>query len=399
MAENSIVTNETKEIMVKLVTSLLRQRPTDPVPHIYSYLKEHHKGVAPGDIVPITDNEINELKNLNKQLEYYKDLLNEHPESQHTESEEDEDDEVVEEVQPKKKNIKKQRAGVSAEVYGEFNKKGDFVPKVIEKSQETKDKLTARLMQAFMFTALDEKEFKIVVDAIEEVSGKPGEPIIKEGDEGDCMYVLEKGSLDCTKVFAGNTDPTWLKEYVPGEGFGELALLYNAPRAATITSKTDYTCWKLDRDTFNNIVKDAASKKREKYDQFLQTVEILKNMDPYERSKIGDAIVEHKFKKGDYIIREGEEGKTFYLIAEGTAIATKQLNEAEPTKVKDYIKGNYFGERSLLTSENRAANIVVTSDDCVVLSLERDTFNRLLGSLDDILKRNMEEYHKFAAGN
>ena len=122
-------------------------------------------------------------------------------------------------------------------------------------------------------------------------------------------------------------------------------------------------------------------------------------MDPYERSKIGDAIVECKFKKGDYIIREGEEGKTFYLIAEGTAIATKQLNEAEPTKVKDYEKGNYFGERSLLTSENRAANIVVTSDECVVLSLERDTFNRLLGSLDDILKRNMEEYHKFATGS
>jgi cAMP-dependent protein kinase regulator len=45
--ENSIVSKETKEIMVKLVTSLLRQRPTDPVPHIYSYLKEHHKGVPP----------------------------------------------------------------------------------------------------------------------------------------------------------------------------------------------------------------------------------------------------------------------------------------------------------------------------------------------------------------
>ena len=322
--ENSIVSKETKEIMVKLVTSLLRQRPTDPVPHIYSYLKEHHKGVPPEQIVPITDNEINELKNLNKQLEYYKDLLNEHPESEHTASDE-EDDEVEEEIQPKKKNIKKQRAGVSAEVYGENNKKGDFVPKVIAKSEETKEKLRARLMQAFMFTALDEKEFKIVVDAIEEVSGKPGEDIIKEGDEGDCMFVLEKGSLDCTKVFSGNTEKTWLKEYAPGEGFGELALLYNAPRAATITGKTDFTCWKLDRDTFNNIVKDAAQKKRDKYDNFLQTVEILKQMDPYERSKIGDAIVECKFKKGDYIIREGEEGKTFFLIAEGTAIATKQL--------------------------------------------------------------------------
>jgi cAMP-dependent protein kinase regulator len=140
---------------------------------------------------------------------------------------------------------------------------------VIEKSAETIAKLNERLKQAFMFQALEEKEFKIVLDAIEEVSGKGGEAIITEGEQGDCMFVLESGALDCTKVFAGNSEPTFLKEYKPGEGFGELALLYNAPRAATITSKNDYVCWKLDRDTFNNIVKDAAAKKREKYDNFL----------------------------------------------------------------------------------------------------------------------------------
>ena len=182
----------------------------------------------------------------------------------------------MDEIQPRKKNIKQQRQGVSAEVYGEFNKKADFVPKVIAKSEETRKKLRERLLQAFMFTALDEREFNIVVDAIEEVTGKAGDAIITEGDQGDCMYVLEQGTLDCTKVFSGNMQPTFLKEYQPGEGFGELALLYNAPRAATIKAKTDYTIWKLDRDTFNNIVKDAAAKKREKYDNFLQTVDILK---------------------------------------------------------------------------------------------------------------------------
>jgi cAMP-dependent protein kinase regulator len=62
-----------------------------------------------------------------------------------------------------------------------------------------------------MFTALDENEFKIIVDAIEEVAGKSGDNIIKEGDQGDCMYVLESGNLKCTKLFAGNTEPTFLK--------------------------------------------------------------------------------------------------------------------------------------------------------------------------------------------
>lgn len=60
-----------------------------------------------------------------------------------------------------------------------------------------------------------------------------------------------------------------MKEYNPGEAFGELALLYNCPRAATITAKTDSVLWSLDRKTFNYIVKDAAAKKREKFEEFL----------------------------------------------------------------------------------------------------------------------------------
>jgi cAMP-dependent protein kinase regulator len=234
-----------------------------------------------------------------------------------------------------------------------------------------------------------------VVDAIEEVKGNAGDTIIKEGDQGDCMYVLEQGTLNCTKIFAGKTEPTFLKEYQPGEGFGELALLYNAPRAATITAKTDYTIWKLDRDTFNNIVKDSAAKKREKYDNFLQTVEILKTMDPYERSKLGDAVKEAIFTKGTQVIAEGEEGNMFFMITEGTAIATKNLGEAKPSKVMDYKRGNYFGERALLTNDLRAANIEVTSDELHCLTLDRQTFTRLMGPLADILKRNFDVYEKY----
>ena len=203
------------------------------------------------------------------------------------------------------------------------------------------------------------------------------------------------GLLNCTKIFSGKTEPTFLKEYQPGEGFGELALLYNAPRAATITAKTDYTIWKLDRDTFNNIVKDSAAKKREKYDNFLQTVEILKTMDPYERSKLGDAVKEAIFTKGTQVIAEGEEGNTFFMITEGTAIATKNLGEAKPSKVMDYKRGNYFGERALLTNDLRAANIEVTSDELHCLTLDRQTFTRLMGPLADILKRNFDVYEKY----
>jgi len=113
-------------------------------------------------------------------------------------------------------------------------------------------------------------------------------------------------------------------------------LLYNAPRAATITASSDSVLWSLDRATFNNIVKDSAAKKREKYENFLNSVKILSSMDPYERSKLGDALKEQKHVKGDFIIKEGELGDKFFIIAEGEAIATKVLKQGdEPEKVMD----------------------------------------------------------------
>ena len=97
------------------------------------------------------------------------------------------------------------------------------------------------------------------------------------------MYVIDKGDLDCYKKFNKDGEDTHLKVYHPGETFGELALLYNTPRAANIIDKTDCTLFSLDRETFNHIVKDAASKKREKYEKILEKVELLHDMSPYER--------------------------------------------------------------------------------------------------------------------
>lgn len=80
--------------------------------------------------------------------------------------------------------------------------------------------------------------------------------------------------------------------------------MYNAPRAATIRAKTDSILFELDRECFNHIVKEAAMRKREKYDNFLKSVEIFSTMDPYERSQIADALKPVKFQKGDYVVKQ-----------------------------------------------------------------------------------------------
>jgi cAMP-dependent protein kinase regulator len=157
--------------------------------------------------------------------------------------------------------------------------------------------------------------------------------------------------------------------------------LYNAPRSATITAKTEADLWALDRRTFNFIVKDSAQNKREKYEEFLKKVPILKNMDQYERNKLADGIKEQWFKDGDYVITEGQAGEVFYIVMSGTAIATKRMPGQPAKQIADYKEGDYFGERALLKNEPRAANIVATSDLQVTL-LDRKSFRRLLGPIE-----------------
>jgi cAMP-dependent protein kinase regulator len=154
-----------------------------------------------------------------------------------------------------------------------------------------------------MFNGLDDNDMNVVIDAMDEKIVKIGLKIITEGESGNELYVVEEGELDCFKKFPDSEQPKYLKTYSPGEAFGELALLYNAPRAATITAKTDCQLWVLDRNTFNFIVKEAAQRKRDKYENFLKTVPLLSSMDHYERSKLADAIKEEKFEAEDLIIR------------------------------------------------------------------------------------------------
>ena len=117
-----------------------------------------------------------------------------------------------------------------------------------------------------------------------------GDTVINQGDDGDVLYVVDEGSLDCSRVMKKGEQPTYLKTYGPGEAFGELALLYNAPRAATIVAKSSCVLFALDRATFNHVVKDAAVRKRNRYEEFLSKIDILSTMDAYERSQIADVI-------------------------------------------------------------------------------------------------------------
>ena len=402
-----------KPLLNKLVNNIIVDKPENVALYMINFLQKEG-GVTSTGLTFEEKEELNRLRkeviefrereeNEKKKKEENKDNSISESVSESVSSDNDDDDFENEEEELKfqkrleqKMNEKKMRTSVSAEVYGNFNKKENFKPRFIKKTQEQILKIKNRVLSSFLFSNLDKKDLDIVIGAMDEKRLRPNEIAIQQGDDGDVLYVVESGELICSKHFTKDGEEVFLKMYQPGDSFGELALLYNAPRAATIKAKTDSVLWALDRATFNNIVKDAAQKKREKFENFLKKVDILSTIDSYELTQVCDALKETTFLKKDFIIKEGDYGDVFYILEEGNCNATKTLEPGKPaTEIKKYSAGEYFGERSLIKGEPRYANIEVTSDMCKVLSLDRNSFKRLLGPIEKILERNIEKYQKF----
>jgi len=224
---------------------------------------------------------------------------------------------------------RKPRVGVSAEVYGKLNKREDFIPQFIKKTEDQIERIKTKILTSFLFRNLDSEDLDIIIGAMEEKVFSPNEYVIKQNENGDCLYIVETGELKCIKLFAGNSKPTFLKNYQSGDSFGELALLYNTPRAASIISNTESILWSLDRQTFNYIIKDSARKKREKYETFLKSVEILSTVDDYELCQICDALKIYQYKASDYVIKEVIYFIRLCIILQEDVLKLKNINSLE----------------------------------------------------------------------
>ncbi|KAK4241311.1 cyclic nucleotide-binding-like protein [Achaetomium macrosporum] len=284
------------------------------------------------------------------------------------------------------------RTSVSAESLKPVGDSYDnWTPPVHPKTQEQMERLKKAIRGNFLFNHLDEEQCAQVLGAlVEKPIPTKGIKVITQGDAGDFFYVVEKGSFDVYVNPSGSLQPgpdgmgQKVSTIEAGGSFGELALMYNAPRAATVISaEPQCTLWALDRVTFRRILMESTFARRRMYETFLEEVPLLSTLTPYERSKIADALEGQKFPAGHTIIREGDPGHEFYLLESGEAAAYKSGSE-EP--VKQYKKGDFFGELALLNDAPRAAS-VISQTEVKVARLGKSAFQRLLGPVESIMRR------------
>lgn len=186
-------------------------------------------------------------------------------------------------------SVVKKKNAISGEGYNPDAAK-DFKARVIEKSESQSQSIRKILSRNFMFNGLSEKDKEVVVNAMEIKEYQPEEFVIKQGDNGAELFIVESGTLKCTLKKKGLDNDIFIKNYSSGELFGELALMYNVPRAASIVAIEKSVLFALDRETFNNIVKGSIIKTRERNEMFLSKIDILADLEPMEIQKLCDCL-------------------------------------------------------------------------------------------------------------
>ena len=187
-----------------------------------------------------------------------------------------------------------------------------------------------------LFSNLTPAQKGCVIDTMFRKNISSGENLITQGDQGNYFYVIRQGKFEIRRSKDG-----LLALANPGDCVGELALLYNAPRAATVKCISDGTVWCLHRLALRKAIRDQATKSSQQNINFLKKVPLLSHLTNSELSRLDDALEEEIYKKDNYIIKQGDNGDKFFIIKKGEARVHKE-KKSNDIQTAILTKGMYL---------------------------------------------------------
>ena len=268
------------------------------------------------------------------------------------------------EMRPVRRNLTRVKQAAIGNVTMDPNELAGYELPFYKKSVEERGLIKAAVRANFLFRHLNEEQLEKAVNAMETLDVEKGQIVIKQFDEGDRFYLIANGSFDVevavpktitdeegkTHSVSGEYEPPMrVFTYDSGHGtnpcFGELALMYSQPRAATVKASGPGRLWALERNAFRTILMKTPARM---LTGILRRVEILKPLSQRELKRMADLMTEEAFVQGEHIVRQGDVGDVFYIITEGQAIVTINKDEGVSEQVMQLNQYMYFGERALL---------------------------------------------------
>ena len=219
----------------------------------------------------------------------------------------------------------------------------------IPKPDAVKRLLQRALQVHFLFgVSLAPEQINLMVDAMNSQDVAVADELITQGDVGQFFYIVERGQ------FSISVDGQVVDSNVgAGRAFGELALLYNSPRAATVTATKTSRVWAINRQTFHAVLAHDTgdSDQAAEIVTTLAKVPLLRDLTADQIKVVAGAFSSRRFRDGEIIVQKGEVGSMFYIVQRGSVICRDQGGDGIRQPDVRLGVGDYFGERALLTDE------------------------------------------------
>lgn len=240
----------------------------------------------------------------------------------------------------------------------------------VTRGQVTPEAIAACVSESLLFQMLPAADRAVIAAAFQPERHSAGSVIIREGEPGDKLYLLHSGKVEVTRALPnGREDP--VASLLPGDVFGEIALLNRTPRTRSVRAIEPAVVLALSREAFEGMVlprlsrtqiEDAVQKIA-----FLQRTPLAANWSPHALAAFARRASFQDYPADAFILHEGEDNHFFYLVHEGRLAVQRAQEEVAQLGI-----GDFFGEISLLQNSITKATIVTRTPARFLVMHKRD---------------------------
>ena len=247
------------------------------------------------------------------------------------------------------------------------------------KSVREKTEIRSVLVNHFLFSALPLKSIDLILSNFNLYALESNSIVFRQNTIGKYFYIVDSGSVE---VIINEISKSVIFK---GGYFGEIALLHDTPRTATVKTSESTTLWVLSNEHFRVAVQAVNKCKYQENKKFLNGIPLFQILTNDQKEMMLGLCVYQEFEDNEKILLEGDPGEIFYIIKQGNVSCSIKGQELRILTV-----GDFFGEQALIYGTERTATITAVGK-VSVLSLGADDLMRIYGNkLQDIIYKNSQ---------
>ncbi|MBZ4420474.1 cyclic nucleotide-binding domain-containing protein [Myxococcus sp. RHSTA-1-4] len=235
-----------------------------------------------------------------------------------------------------------------------------------------------------IFSHLDREAFVALLEALEVRAFFPGQEVVVEGTPGASMFAMVEGRADVLRTLEGGERKS-VGAVVPGDFFGELALVSEGLRLATVVVTERGVLLELTRERMAAVaakhpqvaVAVDGFYRRRMVENLLRSNPLLNKLTPEQKAAVSRDFELRPVAKGEALLKQGQTGDAFYVLLRGRCTPWLEKPDGRRVALTELREGDVFGEISLLLDKPVSATVSADVEG-VVLRLERAAFEKHL---------------------